>query len=157
MKKITKGLCLLLAVVVCLSVAQPVSAKTKYTKDEKNLAYTLACYQDSNLLYPESFKIRKISKVKYTVIEDYYESLNDWGILDDCKTITWKVDFTAYNVFGTPVQDTLYVSSTWVPFDDEDVDIEEDYNDKTNYANSSMSKSFVKKIKKLTSKYYKEF
>ena len=43
MKKITKGLCLLLAVIVCLSVVQPVSAKTKYTKTEKNLAYTLAC------------------------------------------------------------------------------------------------------------------
>ena len=157
MKKITKGLCLLFTIVMCLTVTQPVYAKTKYTKAEKKLAFALACYQDDDLLYPESFNIKKISKVKYTVIKDYYESLDAWGILDDCKTITWKVDFTAYNIFGVPVKDTLYVSSTWVPFDDEDVDIEEDYNDKTNYAKSNMSKSFVKKIKKLTSKYYKEF
>ena len=157
MKKITKGLCLLLVVAVCLTVVQPVSAKTKYTKTEKNLAYTLAVFQDSELLDPDSFKIRKISSVKYTLNKDNYEGYEAWGILDDYKTITWKVDFTAYNVFGTPVQDTLYVSSTWVPFDDEDVDIEDDYNDKTNYAKSSKSKSFVKKIKKLVSKYYKEF
>ena len=157
MKKITKGLCLLLTIVMCLTATQPVYAKTKYTKAEKKLAFTLACYQDNELLYPESFKIKKISKVKYTVIKDYYESLDAWGILDDCKTITWKVDFTAYNVFGEPVQDTLYVSSTWVPFDDDDVDIEEDYIDKTNYDKSNMSKSFVKKVKKLTSKYYNEF
>ena len=39
MKKITKGLCLLLAVVVCLSGVQSVSAKTKYTKAEKKLAF----------------------------------------------------------------------------------------------------------------------
>ena len=157
MKKITKGLCLLLTIVMCLMVTQPVYAKTKYTKAEKKLAFALACYQDDDLLYPESFNIKKISKVKYTVIKDYYESLDAWGILDDCKTITWKVDFTAYNVFGAPVKDTLYVSSTWVPFDNDDVDIEEDYIDKTNYDKSSMSKSFVKKVKKLTSKYYNEF
>ena len=30
MKKITKGLYLLLAVVMCLTVVQPVNAKTKY-------------------------------------------------------------------------------------------------------------------------------
>ena len=157
MKKITKGLCLLLTIVMCLTATQPVYAKTKYIKSEKKLAFALACYQDNDLLYPESFNIKKISKVKYTVIKDYYESLEAWGILDDCKTITWKVDFTAYNVFGEPVQDTLYVSSTWVPFDNDDVDIEEDYIDKTNYSKSNMSKSFVKKVKKLTSKYYNEF
>ena len=157
MKKITKGLCLLLTIVMCLAVTQPVYAKTKYTKAEKKLAFALACYQGNDLLYPESFNIKKISKVKYTVIKDYYESLDAWGILDDCKTITWKVDFTAYNVFGAPVKDTLYVSSRWVPFDNDDVDIEEDYIDKTNYAKSNMNKSFVKKVKKLTSKYYNEF
>ena len=157
MKKITKGLCLLLAVVVCLTVIQPVNAKTKYTKTEKNLAFALACYQDNDLLYPESFKIQKIHKVKYTVNKDYYESLEGWGILDDCKTLTWKVDFTAYNVFGVPVHDTLYVSSTWVPFDDDDIDLEDEYVDKTNYTKSSTSKSFVKKVKKLTAKYYNEF
>ena len=59
--------------------------------------------------------------------------------------------------FGAPVKDTLYVSYTWDPFDNDDVDIEEDYLDKTNYDKSNMSKSFVKKVKKLTSKYYNEF
>lgn len=155
MKKITKGLCLLLAVAVCLSVVQPVSAKTKYTKTEKNLAYTLACYQDSELLDPDSFKIRKISSVKYTLNRDNYEGYEAWGILDDYKTITWKVDYTASNAFGATVQDTMYVTSTWTYCSEDDMDFEE-YTDKTNYAKSSKSKSFVKKIKKLTSKYYKE-
>ena len=67
MKKITKGLCLLLAVIMCLIVVQPVNAKTKYTKAEKNLAYTLAVFQDNELWDPDSFKIRKMSSVKYTL------------------------------------------------------------------------------------------
>ena len=156
MKKITKGLCLLLAVVACLSVVQPVSAKTKYTKTEKNLAYTLACYQDSELLDQDSFKIRKISKVKYVLNKDNFEVYDACGILDSYKTIAWKVDYTASNAFGATVQDTMYVTSTWNYCSEEDFDFEE-YTDKTNYAKSSKSKSFVKKIKKLTSKYYKEF
>lgn len=156
MKKITKGLCLLLAVVVCLSVVQPVSAKTKYTKAEKNLAYTLAVFQDSELFDPDSFKIRKISKIKYALNKDNYEGYEAWGILDDYKTITWKVDYTASNAFGATVQDTMYVTSTWTYCSEDDMDFEE-YTDKTNYANSSKSKSFVKKIKELVSKYYKEF
>lgn len=156
MKKITKVLCLLLAVVMCLIVVQPVSAKTKYTKAEKNLAYTLAVFQDNELLDPDSFKIRKISSVKYTLNKDNYEGYEAWGILDDYKTITWKVDYTAANAFGGIVRDTVYVTSTWAYCSEDDMDFEE-YTDKTNYANSSKSKSFVKKVKKLTSKYYKEF
>ena len=113
MKKITKGLCLLLAVVMCLIVIQPVSAKTKYTKTEKNLAYTLAAFQDNELLDPDSFKIRKISSVKYTLNKDNYEGYEAWGILDDYKVITWKVDYTAANAFGGIVRDTVYVTSTW--------------------------------------------
>lgn len=156
MKKITKGLCLLLAIVVCLSGVQPVSAKTKYTKTEKNLAYTLAVLQDSELLDPDSFKIRKINSVKYALNKDNYEGYEAWGILDDYKTITWKVDYTASNAFGGIVIDTVYVTSTWAYCSEDDIDFEE-YTDKTNYAKSSKSKSFVKKIKKLTSKYYNEF
>ena len=156
MKKISKGLCLLLVVAVCLTAVQPVSAKTKYTKTEKNLAYTLACYQDNELLDPDSFKIRKISRVKYLLNKDNYEGYESWGILDDYKTITWKVDYTAANAFGGIVRDTVYVTSTWAYCSEDDIDFEE-YTDKTNYAKSSKSKSFVKKIKKLTSKYYKEF
>ena len=156
MKKITKVLCLLLAVIVCLSVIQPVSAKTKYTKTEKNLAFALACYQDNELMDPDSFKIRKISRVKYALNKDNYEGYEAWGILDDYKTIAWKVDYTASNAFGGIVRDTVYVTPTWAYCSDDDIDFEE-YTDKTNYAKSSKSKSFVKKIKKLTSKYYKEF
>ena len=156
MKKITKGLCLLLVVVACLTVVQPVSAKTKYTKTEKNLAYTLAVFQDSELLDPDSFKIRKISMVKYTLNKDNYEGYEAWGILDDYKTIAWKVDYTASNAFGGIVSDTVYVTTTWAYCSEDDIDFEE-YTDKTNYAKNGKSKSFVKKIKKLTSKYYKEF
>ena len=156
MKKITKGLCLLLVVVACLAMVQPVSAKTKYTKTEKNLAYTLAVFQDSELLNPDSFKIRKISRVKYALNKDNYEGYEAWGILDDYKIITWKVDYTAANAFGGIVRDTVYVTSTWNYCSEDDMDFEE-YNDKTHYLKSSKSKSFVKKIKKLVSKYYKEF
>lgn len=156
MKKITKGLCLLLAIVVCLSGVQQVNAKTKYTKAEKNLAYTLAVFQDSELLDPDSFKIRKISSVKYALNKDNYEGYKAWGILDDYKTITWKVDYTASNAYGGIVRGTVYVTPTWAYCMEDDIDFEE-YTDKTNYAKNSKSKSFVKKIKKLTSKYYKEF
>ena len=156
MKKITKGLCLLLVVVACLTMVQPISAKTKYTKTEKNLAYTLAVFQDSELLDPDSFKIRKISRVKYTLNKDNYEGYEAWGILDDYKVITWKVDYTAANAFGGIVRDNVYVTSTWAYCSEDDIDFEE-YTDKTNYTKSSKSKSFFKKIKKLTSKYYKEF
>ena len=156
MKKITKGLCLLLVVVACLAMVQPVSAKTKYTKTEKNLAYTLAVFQDSELLDPDSFKIRKISSVKYTLNKDNYEGYESWGILDDYKTIAWKVDYTAANAFGGIVRDTVYVTSTWAYCSEDDIDFEE-YTDKTNYAKNGKSKSFVKKIKKLMSKYYNGF
>lgn len=156
MKKISKGLCLLLAIVACLSGFQTVSAKTKYTKTEKNLAFALACYQDNELLDPDSFKIRKISRVKYALNKDNYEGYEAWCILDDYKTITWKVDYTASNAFGGIVNDTVYVTSTWAYCSEDDIDFEE-YTDKTNYSKSSKSKSFVKKIKKLTSKYYKDF
>ena len=156
MKKISKGLCLLLVVAVCLTAVQPVSAKTKYTKTEKNLAFALACYQDNELMDPDSFKIRKISRVKYALNKDNYEGYEAWGILDDYKTITWKVDYTASNAFGGIVRDTVYVTSTWASCSEDDIDFEE-YTDKTNYAKSSKNKSFVKRVKKLTSKYYKEF
>lgn len=156
MKKISKGLCLLLAVVMCLTVVQPVNAKTKYTKAEKNLAYTLAVFQDNELLDPDSFKIRKISRVKYILNKDNFEVYAACGILDSYKTIAWKVDYTASNAYGGIVKESVYITSTWNYCCEENMDFEE-YTDKTNYAKSGKSKSFVKKIKKLTSKYYKEF
>lgn len=156
MKKITKGLCLLLAVVMCLTVVQPVNAKTKYTKTEKNLAFALAVFQDNELLDPDSFKIKKIRKIKYVLNKDNFEVYAACGILDSYRTITWKVDYTASNAYGGIVKESVYVTSTWNYCSEEDIDFE-DYTDKTNYSKSSKSKSFVKKIKKLVSKYYKEF
>lgn len=156
MKKFTKGLCLLLAMVVCLTMVQPVDAATKYSKSEKKLAWALACYQDDQLLCPDSFKIKSISKVNYTLDKDCYEMYEAWDMLDYAKTISWKVTYTAENGFGATVKESMYVSSAGQYFEEDDLDFEE-YHDKTNYAKSSKSKSFVKKIKKLTSKYYKEF
>lgn len=156
MKKITKGLCLLLVIAVCLATVQPVSAKTKYTKTEKNLAYTLAVFQDSELWNPDSFKIKKISRVKYALNKDNFEAYYAYGILDDYKMITWKVDYTAANAFGGIVRDTVYITPTWAYCSEDDIDFEE-YTDKTNYAKNDKGKSFVKKVRKLTSKYYKEF
>ena len=103
MKKISKGLYLLLAVIVCLTIVQPVNAKTKYTKADKNLSYTLAVFQDSELLNPDSFKIKKISKVKYVLNKDNFEVYAACGILDGYRTITWKVDYTASNAYGGKV------------------------------------------------------
>lgn len=156
MKKISKGLCLLLTVIACLTIVQPVNAKTKYTKADKNLAYTLAVFQDSELLNPDSFRIKKISKVKYVLNKDNFEVYAACGILDGYRTITWKVDYTASNAYGGNVMESVYVTSTWNYCSEYDIDFE-DYTDKTSYAKSGKSKSFVKKIKKLTSKYYKEF
>lgn len=156
MKKITKGLYLLLAVAICLGMVQPVNAKTKYTKDEKNLAYTLAVFQNNELWDPDSFKIKKISKVKYVLNKDNFDVYSACGILDSYKTITWKVDYAASNAYGAIVHGTMYVTSTWCYCSEDDIDFE-DYTNKTNYAKSRKSKSFIKKIKKLTSKYYKEF
>ena len=130
--------------------------KTKYTKTERDLAYTLAVFQDNELWNPDSFKIRKISSVKYALNKDNYEGYEAWGILDDYETITWKVDYTASNAYGGNVRESVYVTSTWNYCSEEDFDFEE-YTDKTNHSKRSKSKSFVKKINKLVSKYYKEF
>ena len=156
MKKITKGLCLLLAVAMCLIVVQPVSAKTKYTKTEKNLAYTLAAFQDNELLDPDSFKIRKISSVKYTLNKDNYEGYEAWGILDDYKTITWKVDYTAANAFGGIVRDTVYVTSTWAYCGEDDIDFEE-YTDKTNYSKTARVNHLLRESKNLRQNTIKNF
>lgn len=129
MKKISKWLYLLLAVVMCLTVVQPVNAKTKYTKAEKNLAYTLAVFQDSELWDPDSFKIKKISKIKYVLNKDNFEVYAACGILDNYKTITWKVDYTASNAYGGIVKESVYITSTWNYCSEEDFDFEE-YTDK---------------------------
>jgi hypothetical protein len=155
MKKITKGLCLILAIVACLTIVQPVNAATKYSKAEKKLAWSLACYQDNELLCPDTFKIKNISKVKYVLDKENYEMYEALDLLDYVKTIDWKVTYIAENAFGANVKEVVYVSSTGNYFGEDDIDFEE-YHDKTDYAKSNKSDSFVKKIKKLTSKYYKE-
>lgn len=156
MKKISKGLCLAVAMFVCLTVVRPVDAATKYSKSEKNLALALACYQDDRLLCPDSFKIKSINKINYVLDKDYYDIYEVLDLLGCVKTISWEVTYTAENGFGATVKETMYVSSTGNYFEEDDLDFDE-YHDKTNYAKSRKSKAFVKKIKKLTSKYYKEF
>ena len=84
-----------------------------------------------------------------------YEVYEAWDLLDYVKTIDWKVTYIAENAFGANVNEVVYVSSTGNYFGEDDIDFEE-YHDKTDYAKSNKSDSFVKKIKKLTSKYYKE-
>lgn len=147
---------LLVTIVLCLITVQPVSAKTKYTKTEKKLAYALACFQDNELVDPDSFKIRHIYKIKYTLKKDCYESYEAWGLLDSYKTVSWEVEYSTKNYLGGTVTDTVYITSTYNYFTEDEMDFEE-YNDKTNYANRKKSKSFVSRIKKLTKKYYDEF
>ena len=146
-------LALLMVVVMCIVTVQPVSAATKYTKTEKKLAQSLANFQDSELVDPDSFKIRHIYKVNYTLNKENYNIYKLYDLLDSCKTIKWKVEYTAKNKLGGTVKDTVYISSTYYSMTD--VDFEE-YTDKTNYSKRSTSKKFVDKIKKLTKKYYKE-
>nr|DAF75125.1 MAG TPA: hypothetical protein [Caudoviricetes sp.] len=154
MKKITKGLCLLLAVVVCLTVVQPVSAKAKYTKTERNLATIIAYYQATYLEVPESFEIKKISKINYTANEDYVKKLQSWGLYKSRKTLSWKIDYTESNESGETVSNSLYISSKGYPYYGNTAEIEKKYDDNTDYTKSNVSKKFVKHVKKLTKQTY---
>lgn len=154
MKKITKGLCLLLAVVVCLTVVQPVSAKVQYTKTERNLATIIAYYQATYLEVPESFEIKKISKINYTANEDYAKKLQSWGLYKSRKTLSWKIDYTERNESGETVNSTVYFSSKFVSYYGDINEIPKKYDDNTDYAKSEPSKKFVKHVKKLTKQTY---
>lgn len=148
-------LSVVLVIVLCIMTVQPVSAATKYTNAERKLAQTLAYYQDSELLNPDSFKIRHIYKVRYLLKSENYEVYDMLDILDAYKNLAWEIDYTATNSFGATVRDTLYISSTYSYANIDDIDFEE-YNNKTNYKTKNRSKAFVNKIKKLTKKYYDE-
>lgn len=157
MKKIIKGLCLLLAVVVCLSVVQPVSAKRKYTKTETNIATTIAYYQATYLDIPDSFNIQKISKINYTANENYTKKLKSWGIYKSRKTLSWKIDYTERNESGETVSNVLYISSKGYPYYGDTTEIDKKYIDNTDYAKSSVSKKFTKHVKKLAAQTYNEY
>ena len=148
-------LSVVLVIVLCIMTVQPVSAATKYTNAERKLAQTLANYQDNELIDPDSFKIRHIYKVRYSLKSENYEAYDAWGLLDSYKNLAWEIDYTAKNSFGGTVRDTLYISSTYYYTNIDDIDFDE-YNDKTNYKTKNRSKAFVNKIKKLTKKYYDE-
>ena len=156
MKKNQKIITLLATIVLCFMIATPVHAATKYSKTEKSLAYALACFQDNELIDPDSFEIRHINKVKYSLKKSCYDLYEAFGLLDYCKTISWEVEYSASNYLGGTITDTVYISSTYNYFTEDDLDFEE-YTDKTDYKNRKKSKSFVSKIKKLTKKYYNEF
>ena len=67
-----KLLSIVLALVALVSLMQPTYAKTKYTKTEKKLAETIAFFQEDNLVDPDSFRIRRIHRVKYKLDKDVY-------------------------------------------------------------------------------------
>ena len=78
-----KLLSIVLALVVLVSLMQPTYAKTKYTKTEKKLAETIACFQEDNLIDPDSFRIRRIHRVKYKLDKDVYFIYEAYGLLKD--------------------------------------------------------------------------
>ena len=156
MKKNRKIIALLVAMTLCLITVVPVNAATKYTKTEKKLAYALACFQDDGLIDPDSFKIRHIYKVKYSLKKSNYDLYKAFGLLDDCKMISWEVEYSAKNYLGGTITDKVYVSSTYMYFTEDSMDWDE-YSDKTDYGNRTKSKTFVSKIKKLVKKYYEDF
>lgn len=157
MKKITKGLCLLLAVVVCLSVAQPVSAKVKYTKTERDLATTIAYYQATYLDVPDSFKIKKISKIDYTANEEYTKKLESWGLYKSRKTLRWKIDYTERDESGETVSNSLYISAKGYAYYGDTAEVNKKYVDNTDYTKSAVSKKFAKHVKKLATETYNRY
>ena len=160
MKK-NRFIVLLLIMTMVISVVQPatttVTAKTtKYTKTERKLSQTLADFQDSELLDPDSFKIRHIYRVKYALKKKYYESYREYKILGAYKTIKWEVEYSAKNAFGGTVRDTVYVSSTYNYTDEDGMDFDE-YTDKTDVMKKYPSKKYLERIRALTKKYYNEY
>ena len=150
-----KLLSIVLALVVLVSLMQPTYAKTKYTKTEKKLAETIACFQEDNLVDPDAFRIRRIHRVKYKLDKDVYSLYEAYGLLKDSKTIKWEVDYSAKNSLGGRVAGTLYISSTYYYFT-EDAMSYDDYTDYTDYSKYETSKTFTKNVKKLAKKYYNE-
>ena len=96
-----KLLSIVLALVVLVSLIQPTYAKTKYTKTEKKLAETIACFQEDNLVDPDSLKIRRIHRVKYKLNKDVYFLYEAYGLLKDSKTIKWEVEYSANNYLSS--------------------------------------------------------
>ena len=154
MKKFIKGLCMLLAVVACLTMVQPVSAKVKYTKTEQKLAGEIAYYQLCYIDIPDSFKIQKITKINYTVNDSYAKTLEKWGLKKSRETLRWKVDYTERNESGETVNGVIYFSSKFVPYYGDINEIPNKYNDNTDYSKSEPSKKFVKNVKKLAKQTY---
>lgn len=154
MKKLFKGLSMLLAVVACLTMVQPVSAKVKYTKTEQKLAGEIAYYQLCYIDIPDSFKIQKITKINYTVNDSYAKTLEKWGLKKSRETLQWKVDYTERNESGETVNGVIYFSSKFVPYYGDINEIPNKYNDNTDYSKSEPSKKFVKNVKKLAKQTY---
>lgn len=154
MKKLFKGLSMLLAVVACLTMVQPVSAKVKYTKTEQKLAGEIAYYQLCYIDIPDSFKIQKITKINYTVNDSYAKTLEKWGLKKSRETLRWKVDYTERNESGETVNGVIYFSSKFVPYYGDINEIPNKYNDNTDYSKSEPSKKFVKNVKKLAKQTY---
>ena len=157
MKKITKGLCLLLAIVICLSGVQPISAKTKYTKTERDLATTIAYFQATYLDVPDSFKIKKISKINYTANEEYAKKLQSWGLYKSRKTLSWKIDYTECSESGETISNYLYISANAYPYYGDTAEVNKKYVDNTDYAKSTVSKKFAKNVKKLATQIYNRY
>lgn len=154
MKKLFKGLSMLLAVVACLTMVQPVSAKVKYTKTEQKLAGEITYYQLCYIDIPDSFKIQKITKINYTVNDSYAKTLEKWGLKKSRETLRWKVDYTERNESGETVNGVIYFSSKFVPYYGDINEIPNKYNDNTDYSKSEPSKKFVKNVKKLAKQTY---
>lgn len=148
-------LTLFLLLSICVVTVQTASAATKYTKVEKKLANSLADFQDSELIDPDSFKIKHIYRVNYVMTKENQKVYKAYGILNAYKTIKWEVEYIAKNSFGGTVKNTVYISSSYYYVEDDDMDFDE-YIDKTNYINRNTSKKFLTNVKKLTKKYYNE-
>lgn len=152
-----KLLSLMLVLVMFVTLVQPTYAKTKYTKTEKNLAKTIASFQEDDLLDPDSFKLKKIHKVKYVLSPDIRWLYKEAGIYEDYKTIKWAVDFTAKNGYGGRVKNTIYITSTYCYFVDEgDGTSLYDYDDCTDYFGKTNTKTLTKHVKALAKKYYED-
>lgn len=148
-----KLLSLILTLIMLVTLVEPTYAATKYTKTEKKLAQTISDFQENYLIDPDSFKLRKIYKINYKLKEDYYWMYDNTWLFDELETFKWRVDYSANNYYGGRVAGTIYISSTYYLFTEDQMNMEY-WEDCTNYKKHNKTKTLTKHVKTLTKKYY---
>lgn len=129
-----------------------VSAKTKYTKEEKRIAKSMCSFAGDKLAYPNSFEICTIKY--YKVIPTDYND-NGW-YADKGYMNNWLITYKAKNIYGTKKKSTLTLMECIDGYAELSGNLVPTSSDEFKCTSKKKSKSFVKKINKLTKKYIKK-